>query len=53
MKLRIDWMGIGMFLLVFLFIGAVMLGMYQYNHSVFSGISDMDANAVIPTVHAK
>lgn len=53
MKLRIDWMGIGMFLLVLLFIGAVMLGMYQYNHSVFSGINNMNANAVIPTVHAK
>lgn len=49
MKSRIDWMGIGMFLLVLLFAGSITLGVFQYNHSIAAKNTDMELSYTTQT----
>lgn len=49
MKLRIDWVGIGMFLLMLLFLASIVLGVSQYNHSVATNNSNVELNDTTQT----
>lgn len=42
MKLRIDWVGIGMFLLMLLFVASIALGVFQYTHSAATNNANLN-----------